>query len=515
MPGAQAATSNVRDAATWLRARLQPDAGLVGDSRALASGDAFFAYPGERTDGRHHIEGAIAAGAAAVLWESKGFDWNVAWAVPNLGFEGLRRASGPIADAYYDAPSSRMDVIAVTGTNGKTSCSQWIAQALEWLGVQCAAVGTLGAGRPGALETFGLTTPDALALQRLLARFAGQRIGHAAIEASSIGLDQDRLAGTRLHTAVFTNLSRDHLDYHGSLQAYAQAKSRLFAWPGLACAVVNLDDPAAPQMLAAARDAGRRIGYAFATGGVQFQPLATRHGPHVDQRLLAVVEPLDDGLRLAMDGDFGRAEARLSLVGRFNAANALAVAAACLAQGHGLDRVVAALEALAPVPGRMQTVALPGQPLVVVDYAHAPAALEQVLEALRPLALHRGGALWCLFGAGGDRDRGKRPLMGGVAEAGADHVVLTSDNPRSESPQAIVDEIATGMRGRPRWVECDRRLAIERAIFEADAPDTVLVAGKGHERYQEIGGERLPFSDAAVAAAALGARAAGAGGVDV
>ncbi len=488
------------EAARWLRDRLAPDAALRADSRAVRAGDAFFAFPGTASDGRQFTDDAVLRGAAAIVCErplpsAPGVN------LPVLALEGLRGLCGPIASAYHDLPSAAMDLVAVTGTNGKTSITQWVARGLAALGRRAAVVGTLGSGVVGELEDFGLTTPDALELQSMLARFRGLGVESVAIEASSIGLDQGRLNGTRIAVAAFTNLSRDHLDYHGTMDAYAQAKRRLFAWPGLRAVVVNGDDRWAPGMLDAVRTDGdpvTRIVYGFAPG---------RHGARGDAVLIAE-RVVDDeaGLQMTLSGDFGTADLRLGLVGRFNASNALATAGCWLALGHPFDQVVEALGALEPVAGRMQKIAQAGAPLVVVDYAHSPDALESVLSALRPVAQRRGGRLWCVFGAGGDRDPGKRPEMGMVAERGADCLVITSDNPRGESPFRIVSGIRSGLTREPALTELDRAQAIRAAILEAAPVDVVLVAGKGHENTQEILGVRHPFSDVEVVRAVLAQR---------
>jgi UDP-N-acetylmuramoyl-L-alanyl-D-glutamate--2,6-diaminopimelate ligase len=334
----------------------------------------------------------------------------------------------------------------------------------------------------------------------MLARYAADGVEVVAAEASSIGLDQGRLNGTRITVAAYTNLSRDHLDYHSTMQAYAAAKARLFGWPGLRVAVVNGDDEYSPRMLAAASvHAPLRIVYGLAPG---------QHGAHGDAVLLAErVAEGPAGVGFVVGGDFGRAEVRLRLLGGFNVSNALAVAGCWLGMGVPLDQVVRGLESLESVPGRMQMVEMPNAPLAVIDYAHSPDALASVLAALRPVARARGGELWCVFGAGGDRDTGKRPLMGLVAERGADRLVVTSDNPRSESPFRIVSDVRAGLTREPALTELDRRVAIECALRLSSPADVVLIAGKGHEAYQEIAGVRHPFSDVAVAREALRARA--------
>jgi len=512
------------EVARWLAGVLPAGAALVADSRAVARGDAFFAYPGERADGRRFVEQALARGAAALVTEPTA---GAVWPVPHRDVVGLKALCGPIAAAFHGAPSARLDVVAVTGTNGKTSCTQWIAQGLQAFGRPSAVIGTLGAGEPDALEDVGLTTPDALSVQALFARFAARGAAAVAIEASSIGLHQHRLDGTRVAVAVHTNVTRDHLDYHGTMAAYAQAKAVLFGWPGLRAAVVNLDDPWHATMLAEVAPGVQRIGYridAPADAAVAGQA-ADRDGAadgagaachlaagQVDRVLVArTVVPTDRGTSIEIDGDFGSATLVSPLLGRFNVSNLLAVAAAWLALGVDFEAAMARLGRLRPVPGRLQAVAPEAgdgtaAPLVVVDYAHTPDALANALAALRPVARARGGLLWCVFGAGGERDPGKRPLMGAIAQRWADRVVLTSDNPRGELPEAILDAIEAGLSTPPVLRDADRARALAAAVARAASQDVVLVAGKGHEPYQEVAGVRHPFLDADHAARALAAR---------
>lgn len=507
-----------RDLAQWLKATLPPGARLNSDSRAISPGDAFFAYPGERADGRRFVDQALARGAAALLVETASEGPRPAWPVPCREVGDLKRLCGPIADAYHDHPSERLRVLAVTGTNGKTSCSQWMAHGLRQMGHESAVIGTLGAGVAQGLSEFGLTTPDALALQSLFAGFVAQGVKAVAIEASSIGLHQHRLDGTRIEVAVFTNLTRDHLDYHGTIERYAQAKARLFAWPGLAAAVINLDDPYSRLMLESLPQGIPCVGYGIADACAG-DPLEPRLAGKVSARLTATaIEPMAGGQRVSLRTDTGlHAVVPTALIGRFNVSNLLAVAGAWLAMGCRFEQVVAALQGLQPVPGRLQPVPSDrsDEPLVVVDYAHTPDALANALDALRPLARARGGRLWCVFGAGGDRDPGKRPLMAEVAQGTADRVVITSDNPRSEAPESILDDISRGL-SRPAWLrDADRARAIRMTIADAQPGDVVLIAGKGHETYQEIQGVRLPFDDREQAAQALAARRPRHGGADV
>ena len=502
----EAAAELVPDAAlelgAWLRATLPSGAALQSDSRQVRPGDAFFAFPGLRTDGRGFVADALARGAAAIVVEADGAAPLQDAGAPMRACAGLRTLAGSIASAFHGRPSEGLDLVAVTGTNGKTSVSQWVASGLAEFGRRGAVIGTLGSGLVGSLEqSSGLTTPDALGLQATLARFAVSGVDSVAAEASSIGLDQGRMNGTRIAVAAFTNLSRDHLDYHGTMEAYAQAKARLFAWPGLRAVVVNGDDPAGRLMLAATRtgpQAPQRIVYGLNPG---------RHGARGDRTLIAE-RVFEDGagIQMTLSGDFGSADLRLRLLGLFNVSNALAAAGCWLALGHPFERVVEALERMESVPGRMQTIQQDGAPLVVVDYAHSPDALDNVLASLRSVAVRRGGRLWCVFGAGGERDIGKRAQMGLVAERGADHLVITSDNPRGESPFRIVSDIRAGLIREPALTELDRAVAIHAAIARAAVADVVLVAGKGHENFQEIAGTRLPFSDVEVSRTALKVR---------
>jgi UDP-N-acetylmuramoyl-L-alanyl-D-glutamate--2,6-diaminopimelate ligase len=462
---------------------------LSSDSRRCAPGVAFLAYPGEKQDGRAHIGDAIRRGASAVLWDANGFSWRHEWRVPNVAVRDLKQHAGSLAHDFYGRPSEALWVCGVTGTNGKTSCSQWIAAALAAHGAKTAVIGTLGAGFPGALHDAHNTTPDALEIHRLLKTFLVQGASAVSMEVSSHGLVQGRVHAVAFDCALFTNLSHDHLDYHGSMQAYAEAKARLFDTPGLEAAVLNLDDVIGVRLAQRLAGSGVRvIGYSLsgARNGAEF---------------LAATHVAPGAMRI--ESSWGRAEARVNQLGRFNMANALGVAGCLVAYGLRLPQALAVLEKLPPVPGRMEQVA--ERPLVVVDYAHTPDALEKVLQALRPLSTQRGGRLIAVFGAGGDRDPAKRPLMGAVVSRMADYAVVTSDNPRSEDPRRIIADIEAGMAGR-HAVEADRARAIEHALAGARDEDVVLIAGKGHENYQEITGERRPFSDAAVARAALGAR---------
>jgi UDP-N-acetylmuramoyl-L-alanyl-D-glutamate--2,6-diaminopimelate ligase len=460
---------------------------LCLDSRTVAPGDVFVALKGYRSDGRAYIGQAVERGAAAVLYEAGDV---VPITVPHVAVSKLDRLAGEIAHLVYGRPSEKLWLAGVTGTNGKTSVSQWIAQTLNALGRKCAVIGTVGAGFPGALADSINTTPDAIALHRLLAQFAAQGAAACAMEVSSIGLDQGRVNGALFKVAVFTNLTRDHLDYHGDIDAYGEAKERLFSLPGLEAAVVNLDDPFGERLAEQLSGRVRTIGYTLAGRTGASEVLAAEH--------LAMTAT---GMSFKVDG----VTIEAPVVGRFNASNLLAVVGTLLAAGAPFGDIARALRDIVPPPGRMHPLGGIGQPLVVVDYAHTPDALEQALLALRETARARGGKLVCVFGCGGDRDAGKRPQMGAIAERLADTVVLTSDNPRNEDPLAILAAIQAGFKCAP-FVEPDRAVAIRVAIKAAADDDVILIAGKGHEPYQEIAGVRQHFSDLEQALAALGAR---------
>ena len=466
---------------------------LSNDSRRVNRGDVFVAYPGARMDGRFYIAEAFERGAVAVLAEAEGLQENGA-SGPVVPVHGLQHILGELSARVQGHPSAQLSLVGVTGTNGKTSTTNWIAAALNSAEQRCAVIGTLGNGFPPALDPASNTTPDALQLHTLLVRYRDAGAAVCAMEASSIGLDQGRCDGARFEVAVFTNLTRDHLDYHGTMGAYAAAKKRLFLWPGLKAAVVNLDDPLGAELLAD-MSAPRRIAYTL-NGKTAPEGVELLRAADIGETARGIGFTLHWGRqRYAIDAP---------VVGRFNVANLLAVAGTLLVLGVEADELPRLLSSVTPPPGRMQRYGGVQAPLVAVDYAHTPDALENALAALRPAATARGGQLICVFGCGGDRDRGKRPLMGEAAVRLADGVWLTSDNPRSEDPEKILDDIAEGARGARR--EVDRRTAIEQAIAQADERDVILVAGKGHEDYQEVHGRKLPYSDAMTVNVALAAR---------
>ena len=457
-------------------------AGLAIDSRKIKSGELFMACPGLKGDGRAHIAQAIAAGASAVLWEAQGFRWDPAWRVPNLGVSDLRAHLGSIASQFFGNPSHHMWLAGVTGTNGKTSCSHWIAQSLTRLGRKTAVIGTLGSGFPGELEAAQNTTPDALALQSQLAALRLRGATGCAMEVSSHGIDQGRINGNAFDVALFTNLTRDHLDYHKTMESYGAAKAKLFTWPQLKHAVVNIDDRFGAALAQSIDRSGINvIGYGFGKGEISGHrlDLSTR------------------GLKLEIKTPWGAAQLTSALIGGFNAANLLGTLGVLISAEVPLEDAVAALAQSEAVAGRLQMIRLPGAPLVVVDYAHTPDALEKVLQTLRDL-LSGGAKLHCVFGCGGDRDPGKRPLMGEVATRLSDRVIITSDNPRTENPRAIVDDIVAGAHANYE-IETDRAGAINKALRTAAPDDVVLIAGKGHETWQEIGAQKLPFDDAQMA----------------
>jgi UDP-N-acetylmuramoyl-L-alanyl-D-glutamate--2,6-diaminopimelate ligase len=490
----------------WLRGRGVR--ALATDSRRVQAGDAFIAWPGYGVDGRRFVPQALAAGAAACLVEADGvqafgFDAEPAVAAAVTTLDGLKAATGPLASAFMGTPSEHLQIVASTGTNGKTSTAWWTAQALAALGRRCGVVGTLGVGEPptaaqpnASVQATGLTTPDPVTLQAALRRFVDQGFAACALEASSIGLVEQRLAGTRIAVALFTNFTQDHLDFHDSMTSYWQAKAQLFEWPGLRAAVLNIDD-----------EQGAALALQLRAGALDVWTYSMRGAA----RLRAdAVRYTDGGLRFEVHEAKQRASVHTGLIGDYNVANLLAVLGALRALGVSLADAARACTTLTPVPGRMQRVAgAAAGPDVVVDYAHTPDALDKALLALQPFAQQRSGRLWCVFGCGGDRDAGKRPLMGAVAARLAQRVVVTSDNPRTEAPAAILAQIVAGieMSDRIAVIE-DRRAAIAYALREAGARDVILIAGKGHEDYQDVAGVKHPFSDVAEAQAALRRREA-------
>ncbi|MEP3855991.1 UDP-N-acetylmuramoyl-L-alanyl-D-glutamate--2,6-diaminopimelate ligase [uncultured Porticoccus sp.] len=465
-----------------------PVKGLCLDSRLLEPGQLFIAIPGTRTDGRDYLSQVLASGAVAALAEADGLDCQDPRVIP---VEGLNRQLSELAGRFYGDPSASLSLTGITGTNGKTTCSLLLTQLFSLAGYPAGVIGTLGCGvaRDGqvALTETGMTTPDAITLQALLADFVNASVERVAMEVSSHSLDQCRVSALEFDTAVFTNLSRDHLDYHGDLVSYAHAKSRLFTLPGLAHAVINIDDPVGAEMTLQLPPSVALCTYSLCN------PAATVYASDITFSVSGlqanVVTPWGEGLLVS------------PLLGRFNLQNLLAVLAAACIQGLTLEQVLSVLPGLQSVIGRMEKITKGVGPMVIVDYAHTPAALEQVLLTLRE---HCKGQLWCVFGCGGDRDRGKRGQMGAIVSQLADRTIVTSDNPRSEKPDEIIADIVRGVaEGAAVDAIADRALAIQSAVWEAADADIVLIAGKGHEHYQLIGAERLPFSDQAQARLAL------------
>ncbi|HWG10344.1 MAG TPA: UDP-N-acetylmuramoyl-L-alanyl-D-glutamate--2,6-diaminopimelate ligase [Rhodanobacteraceae bacterium] len=466
--------------------------GLTQDSRSVRLGDAFVALAGARHHGLAFAPTAIANGAVAILADENGGEEETRQtSVPVIRIDNLRACLGRIGARFFDAPSHGMTVIAVTGTNGKTSTVQLLAQALTRLGHRAATIGTLGAGLVGALESGERTTPDVLSVHALLAQFRDGGASHVAMEVSSHALDQGRADAVEFDVAVFTNLTRDHLDYHGTMEAYGAAKAKLFAWPGLRAAVINVDDAFGRELAARVPGSVQRLRYAIECTDAEIRAIDVR--THAD------------GIDFTLCTPWGEHALHSRLLGAFNVSNLLAVAGALGALDVPFARLVETLETLQPVTGRMNRLGGGACPLVVVDYAHTPDALQQALTTLRA---HCAGKLICVFGAGGERDAGKRPQMGAIVEQHADLAIVTDDNPRGEDGDAIVAAILGGFaRPQSAIVQRDRARAIELALGEAQARDVVLIAGKGHEAYQESAGIKRPFDDLAIARTALEARA--------
>jgi len=476
---------------------------LVTDSRELQPGDTFIAYAGKNFDARQHIPEAIAKGVNAIIWEKKGFTWNPQWRLPNLAVSHLRQKVGLIASHLHDYPSRQLWLVGITGTNGKTSCSHWFAQAMTALGKKTAVIGTLGHGFGNALSSTTKTTPDAGQLQQLLAEFLQQQAKSVVMEVSSHGLDQGRLTGAEFSVAVLTNLSRDHLDYHGTMDSYAATKAKLFFWPRLKSAVLNLDDVLGVELSHQLQNkAIQVIGYGFRLpheGKWETRNQQVLFGSNIHLKM--------NHLRFDVNFCGQRATLQFKIAGRFNAYNLLAVLATLLASGIGFEDAVLALQQVRPIPGRMELLGGGEQPVVIVDYAHTPDALSEVLTGLREMMAGSNqnkhqGKLFCVIGCGGERDRGKRPLIGEIAARLANEVIFTSDNPRSENPETIINEMLNGVgpaqKNRCR-IEIDRSVAIGRAIHKAQRWDVVLIAGKGAETHQEREGKKYLHDDRKVA----------------
>ncbi len=472
----------------WLRARVSEDAHMSADSRKLSSGDVFLAYPGYARDGREFVAAAFQAGASACVVEAQSAD-NFALDERTACISDLKALAGEIASQFYGRPSAQLDVIAVTGTNGKTTVTSWIAQSLEKINIPCAVIGTLGIGYIRNLHDTGMTTPDPVALQRFLRSMVQAHVKVVAMEASSIGIEEGRLNGTQVRTAVFTNFTQDHLDYHGSMSAYAAAKRKLFdraLQPELKHAVLNVKDETGA---AWARELSASSALQLCTYAVE----------SIADWRASVPLPAAGGVQFDVQYQGLAITAKPAFIGRHNVENFLATLAVVQLYTHDFACAMQACEAVQSVSGRLELIHSQGAPLAVVDYAHTPDALTKALNALRPTTLQRKGKLWGVFGCGGDRDRSKRPLMAQAAERAADAVVVTSDNPRTEDARAILNEICQGLNKPAALIDIDRRNAIHQTIAMAKPEDVVLIAGKGHEDYQIIGTVKQPFSDQAEA----------------
>jgi UDP-N-acetylmuramoyl-L-alanyl-D-glutamate--2,6-diaminopimelate ligase len=473
---------------------------LTLDSRQVRAGSLFFALPGERAHGLQYAADAAARGASAVLWElsSEVVPPSLPPGVFGAAIPSLKSLVGRIADRFFNWPSSQLRIAGITGTNGKTTCAYLLAQCLERLGLPAAYIGTIGWGRPASLAEPTHTTPDAVTVHRTLAQLRSTGVREVAMEVSSHALEQSRVDGVRFNIAAFTNLTRDHLDYHGSMQKYGAAKAKLFQAADLKHVVINIGD-----------EFGRALARDYAGGA---SVIAVWVGPGdsgwlADRALHATQVRMETrGILIEVDGGFGKVTLKTQLMGRFNAENSLVVLGCLLALGVSLADAANALAECKPAPGRMEVVKTDARnkPTVVVDYAHTPDALAKALSAARE---HCEGALWCVFGCGGDRDSGKRPVMGGIADDLADQIIVTDDNPRSEDPQAITRDILQGIKSHVVRVIHDRGAAIATALREAQAIDLVLIAGKGHEDYQIYGDTRRAFSDRGEAERLLGAAA--------
>ena len=473
--------------------------GLALDSRGVRPGYLFLACRGQDHHGLKYLTDACARGAVAVAYDPAGADAYLPLHsdLPAVAITDLAGKAGHIAARFYADPSAGQKVVGVTGTNGKTSVSLITAQSLAEAGKACGVLGTVGYGPYGKLETPTHTTPDAVSLQAWFARFRDQGLRHASLEVSSHALDQGRVNGVHFAVAVFTNLTHDHLDYHGSMESYGAAKRRLFGMPGLKHAVINLDDAFGRSLAVELPKGVQCIGYT----------LEERESPTGITLKGEGLALNSGGITFDVASELGRGHVDSRLLGRFNAYNLLAVQGALLALGLRFEETLRALSRAHTVPGRMECFGGgAGHPLVVVDYAHTPDGLEKALTAARA---HCRGELWCVFGCGGDRDRRKRPEMGAIAERLADRVLVTDDNPRHEDGDAIVTEILAGMREPARAeVQRDRRAATAQAVHAAVPGDVVLVAGKGHETEQLVGDRRLHYSDRETVAALFGEHAA-------
>ena len=477
----------------------RPITGVQLDSRLVKNGDLFIACFGRNHDARNYIDQAIKSGCAAVVAEfTAGMQQlEMRGGIPVIGAENLSSKVSEIANRFYQYPSSKLKIVGITGTNGKTSCSQFIADVLQSLGYKCGMIGTLGCGLPNSLEPTALTTPDAVFSQKQIARMANKGFEYVSMEVSSVGLDQKRVEAIDFDTAVFTNLTRDHLDYHKSMKEYAESKRKLFKWPTLKSAILNLDDEFALSLINSIPNGVEIITYS----------ISNPHASVFSENLTFS----SSGYSAVINTPMGTMEVSGNLLGRFNISNVLAVIATLISllsrEGNGhidLTKILNKVSSLDSVDGRMEIVNDVGEVATIVDYAHTPDSLRCALESLK---YHFKGNIWCVFGCGGNRDEGKRPIMGEIAESLADHLVVTDDNPRTEVGDRIVSQILSGVRN-PQNVSVvrDREEAIKYAITNASTTDLVFIAGKGHEAYQDISGTKSYFSDKAHASSALKAR---------
>lgn len=471
----------------------QPAAGVVvssvsQDSRRIEPGCLFIARNGLQHKGTDFVQDAVDKGAVAVLVDCSELAKCPEVPVPVIAVEKLNNQIGKIAVRFFEEPSKSIQVIGITGTNGKTSCAHFTAQAMNALGTKTAIIGTVGNGFPGELASATHTTPDAIGLQKLFAELKAAGAEAVVMEVSSHALEQGRVSGVDFDFALFTNLSRDHLDYHGDMQSYGAAKAMLFKSFKLKAAIINGDDEFGKELLSDVEIKSKKVSVGRMQG--EYSALAYRLGVH--------------GIEAQLKTPQGGLQFKSQIIGEFNLDNLLLVSALLAEQGVTLDKVAACLDALESVPGRMQALKTVGRPLVIIDYAHTPDALEKALTAAKS---HSSGKLWCVFGCGGDRDQGKRALMGTAADKLADKIIVTNDNPRSENPKAIISMIKEGIKLHAPEIETDRAVAIRNAINNASSGDVVLIAGKGHEDYQEIDGKRLPFSDLLVTQQVMGVAA--------
>lgn len=467
--------------------------GLAQDSRQIKPGYAFLACQGQQIHGKQFIEVALQAGAVAIFlatdqsepYLESTLKTMTGEIIPVIAVPQLEKQLGNLAAQFYGHPSHYLSLIGITGTNGKTSCSQFIATALQALAKPCGIIGTLGYGFPEHLAATTHTTPDAITVQRLLAELREQGAQAVSMEVSSHALEQVRVQASVFNTAVFTNLTRDHLDYHGDMAHYAAAKQKLFEQPHLKHAVINADDNFGLALLSSIRPDIQALAYTTQ----MTNPVLQTHTCVV----ASDIKFTGQGIQACVKTPWGVGMLNTKLMGRFNLSNLLAVITTLGIFGFTLEKILACVNQLQSVAGRMELLGGGSQPQTVIDYAHTPDALEQVLRALRE---HCSGKLWCVFGCGGDRDRGKRPIMGRIAEQYADVVIVTSDNPRHEDQKAIIADILSGISVPAEAIVIpDRARAIEHVLQCAKPNDVVLIAGKGHETYQQIGDEKLPFSD--------------------